>query len=298
MTRLACQDGLQSVTIAQIVAHARVGRRRFYELFDDREDCLLAVFDEAVATAEQRVRARVDESAPWADRLRDGLRALLEFFDEEPELARVCVVHVMAGRGAVLTRRRKVLFDLVRHVDSGRATRRSATELPPLTAEGVIGALFSLLHNRLLAPEQARLTSLLNQLMAIVVLPYQGAVAAQRELARAPEVSPRLAPKRLRRARDPLGGLQIRLTARTICVLGEISRSPGANNREIAELAGIRDQGQASKLLARLEGLGLLLNSGPGHVRGGANAWTLTVRGTAVARSLGVAGGGLQTPGG
>jgi len=298
MTGIACQDGLQSVTVAQIVDHARVARRRFYELFDDREDCLLAVFDEAVARAEQRVRARVDESAPWADRLRDGLRALLEFFDEEPELARVCVVHVMAGERAVLTRRCKVLFDLACHIDSGRALKRSATELPPLTAEGVVGGLFSLIYNRLLAPEQTRLTTLLNQLMAIVVLPYQGADAAQRELSRPPEVSPRLVPKQLTRASDPLEGLQIRLTPRTICVLSAIFRAPGASNREIADAAGISDQGQISKLLARLERLGLLLNSGPGHRRGGANAWTLTVRGTAVARSLGVAGGGPQTPGG
>jgi AcrR family transcriptional regulator len=298
MTRIACQDGLQSVTVAQILDHARVARRRFYDLFEDREACLLAVFDEAVATAEQRVRARVDESAPWADRVRDGLHALLEFFDEEPELARVCVVHVMAGERALLTRRRQVLFDLVHHVDCGRAIRRSATELPPLTAEGVVGGLFSLIYNRLLAPEQTRLTPLLNQMMAIVVLPYQGAAAAQRELSRPPAVSSRRAPKRLRKARDPLAGLEIRLTGRTICVLGAIARAPGANNRDVAYFAGISDQGQISKLLARLEGLGLLLNSGPGHARGGSNAWTLTVRGAAVARSLGVAGEGLQAPAG
>jgi AcrR family transcriptional regulator/DNA-binding MarR family transcriptional regulator len=296
MARITCQDGLRSVTIAQILHSAKVGRRKFYELFDDREDCLLAVFNEAVSTAEQRVAGCADDAASWAERLRGALHALLEFFDEEPELARVCVVHAMAGARPVLTRRREVLFDLAHLVDGGRAVRRSTTELPALTAEGVVGAVFSLIYDRLMAPEQTRLTDLLNPLMAIVVLPYLGAAGAERELSRPPQSSRRLTPKRPRKARDPLQGLQMRLTYRTMCVLAAVLHTPGANNREIAEAAGIKDQGQISKLLARLEGLGLLLNGGPGQVEGGANAWTLTARGAALSRSLGMAVGGPQTP--
>ena len=296
MARIVCDDGLQSVTIAQILDRAKVGRHTFYELFDGREGCLLAVFDDAVATAEERVRAGVDDSASWADRLRLGLHALLEFFDDEPELARVCVVHAMAGGRPVLTRRREALVELTQLVDAGRDVRRSATELPPLTAEGVVGAVCSLIHDRLLAPGQTRLTSLLNPLMAIVVLPYLGPKAAERELSRPPETSQRRALKGSKKADDPLAGLHMRLTYRTICVLNAILHSPAASNREIADAAGIRDQGQISKLLARLEGLGLLCNAGPGQAEGGANAWTLTDRGVALTRSLGMAGGGSPAP--
>jgi AcrR family transcriptional regulator/DNA-binding MarR family transcriptional regulator len=297
MARITCQTGLQSVTVARVIDDARVARRTFYDFFDDREDCLLAVFNDAIATADERVRSGVEESAPWANRLRGALQALLEFFDEEPELARVCFIHAMAGGRAVLNRRREVLFDLAHLVDGGRAVRRSTSELPPLTAEGVVGAVFSLIHARLLAPEQTRLTNLLNPLMAIVVLPYLGAGAAERELSRVPRDRQRLTPKRPRKSRDPLEGLQMRLTYRTICVLGAISQFPAASNREIADAAGIKDQGQISKLLARLEGLGLALNTGPGQAEGTANAWTLTVRGSTLARSLGIAGGRAQTPG-
>jgi AcrR family transcriptional regulator len=297
MTRITCQIGLESVTIARVIDDARVARRTFYELFDDREACLLAVFNEAIATAEERARSVVEDSAPWASRLRGALQALLEFFDEEPELARICVIHALAGGRAVLNRRREVLFDLAHLVDGGRAVRRSASELPPLTAEGVVGAVFSLIHARLLAPEQTRLANLLNPLMAIVVLPYQGAAAAERELSRRPRDRQRLTPKRPRKARDPLEGLQMRLTHRTICVLGAIWQLPAASNREIADAAGIKDQGQISKLLARLEGLGLALNAGPGQAEGTANAWTLTARGSALARSLGIAEGRPRTPG-
>lgn len=75
----------------------------------------------------------------------------------------------------------------------------------------------------------------------------------------------------------------MRLTYRTLLVLRTIASNPGANNRRVASLAGIVDQGQISKLLARLERLGLIANAHTGHGRGAANAWTLTQRGTEIA---------------
>jgi DNA-binding MarR family transcriptional regulator len=79
-----------------------------------------------------------------------------------------------------------------------------------------------------------------------------------------------------------LEGLDMRLTYRTVRVLVTIASDPGASNREIADRAGVQDQGQISKLLARLEHLGLVQNSGAGPVRGEPNAWWLTPRGREV----------------
>jgi predicted transcriptional regulator len=77
----------------------------------------------------------------------------------------------------------------------------------------------------------------------------------------------------------------MRLTYRTIRVLMAISKHPGASNRDIAENSGITDQGQISKLLARLARLELVHNTGEGQEKGGANAWQLTVRGSRVERA-------------
>jgi hypothetical protein len=68
-------------------------------------------------------------------------------------------------------------------------------------------------------------------------------------------------------------------------VLTVIGERPDASNREIAALAGIADQGQISKLLARLSKLGLIENFGEGQERGAANAWQLTARGAQVERA-------------
>jgi DNA-binding MarR family transcriptional regulator len=109
--------------------------------------------------------------------------------------------------------------------------------------------------------------------MSMIVLPYLGPAAAAGELARRP---PR--PRRAVRAQDPLKGLDMRLTYRTMRVLTAVADRPGLNNRRVAYEAGISDQGQISKLLARLESLGLLFNTGE-QGPGEANAWRLTDRG-------------------
>src|SRR4029077_4468513 len=86
MAKIACERGPESVTVREIVGRAGVSRRRFYELFENREDCFRAVFDEAITRAAERTEAAYEAEDAWEDRLRAGLLALLTFFDSEPEL--------------------------------------------------------------------------------------------------------------------------------------------------------------------------------------------------------------------
>jgi Mn-dependent DtxR family transcriptional regulator len=87
-----------------------------------------------------------------------------------------------------------------------------------------------------------------------------------------------------------LESVPMRLTYRTSRVLEGVAelaaRGSAPSNREIADYAGIHDAGQVSKLLRRLERLGLLANSGLGHAKGEPNAWRLTPKGEQVARSI------------
>jgi AcrR family transcriptional regulator len=126
------------------------------------------------------------------------------------------------------------------------------------------------------------MVELLGPLMGMIVLPYQGQAVAAREAARP-------APRRRRATPaqgDPLRELDMRLTYRTVRVLLAIGKHPGTNNRQVAEASGVQDQGQISKLLARLEHLGLISNEGLGAVRGEPNAWSLTARGEQVEHAV------------
>jgi DNA-binding MarR family transcriptional regulator len=119
--------------------------------------------------------------------------------------------------------------------------------------------------------------------MSVIVLPYLGQAAAQKEL-RKP--APPLLKSSFAANRDPLDGLEMRITYRTVRVLMTIAASPDASNRQVATGAGITDQGQVSKLLARLEHLGLIYNRGLGPVKGAPNAWQLTARGRHVEQAI------------
>lgn len=282
--------GYARLTVAQVIARARVSRKTFYDLFEDREDCFLAVFDQAVEQISALVGEAYAREPGWRDGMRAGVLATLQFMDDEPGLARICVVEALGAGPRVLKRRTEVLVELKEVVDEGRSSAgarvaRATEEAPEVTAEGVIGAVFAVLHSRLLAHSRESFTALLGPLMSMIVLPYLGARAASSELTRKPPPLPKRKKPPRRAVKDPLEGLDMRLTYRTVRVLTFIGEHAGANNRAIAEGAGIADQGQISKLLTRLERLQLVHNIGEGQIMGSSNEWYLTDRGGQVERA-------------
>jgi AcrR family transcriptional regulator/DNA-binding MarR family transcriptional regulator len=319
--RVVGEVGYAGMSVARVTDRAGVSRRTFYELFDDREDCFLALFEGALARAGEVAQAAGMEGGDgWRERVRKGLSALLGLLEAEPELGSLLVVDALGGGPRVLARRAQTLDTLKGVVEEGRAEAKSGHDPPPLTAEGVVGAVLSVIHARLLEqaadslangssrprpssslssrsrdPMTGSLIGLLNPLMGMIVLPYLGRAAAAKELAR-PTPKTSRAPgtsgthkamtTSTRLPADPLEGLDMRLTYRTLRVLSAIATSPGASNRQVADTAGVHDQGQISKLLNRLERLGLITNAGNGQPKGEPNAWTLTTRGGEVEQAL------------
>jgi AcrR family transcriptional regulator len=282
--------GYARLTVAQVIGRARVSRKTFYDLFDDREDCFLAAFDQAIGGLAELVSEAYSAENKWREAVRSGLLALLRFMDDEPGLARMVFVEALGAGPRVLERRAEIIDEVKQVIDQGRTgagarAARATVESPDVTAEGVVGAVFAVLHTRLLARGREPFSALLGPLMSMIVLPYLGPRAASYELTReAPKVIRRRRSPR-RTARDPLEGLDMRLTYRTVRVLTFIGEHPAASNREIAEGSGIADQGQISKLLTRLERLELVRNTGDGQIKGASNAWQLTERGAQVERA-------------
>lgn len=285
MAEVCAERGAANVTVAHVVDRSGVSRRTFYELFEDREDCLLAALEQALACVGSYVLPAYDAHERWVDRIRAALLAALEFLDEEPYMGRLLLVETLGGGARALGRRQQALAAVVAAVDEGRLAARSSTELSRLTAEGVVGGVLSVLHGRLLEAPGTPLRGLAGQLMSMIVLPYLGASAARRELGMSVPAAPE-------RGRGPapantLRALGMRLTYRTVRVLRSVAENPGSSNREVAANAEIHDQGQTSKLLTRLERLGLIENRGAGSTRGAPNAWSLTAKGQEVREAIG-----------
>jgi AcrR family transcriptional regulator len=315
MVEISAERGAANVTVAHIVERAGVSRRTFYELYSDREECFLGAFDAAIARASRYVLDGYRPEARWAERLRTALTGLLTFLTYERGAGQLLVVGSLGAGAPALERRGRVLAQIFTLVDQGRTETKAGAELPPLTAEGIVGGVLSVLHSRLLAPRDGGLAcslvprhgvppaasdscegdpdgdSLLHltgPLMSMIVLPYLGAAAARRELARPVPAS--LGLRKLTPA-DPLRDVQMRLTYRTVRVLMAVAalggRGSHPSNREVGLASDMQDQGQISKLLTRLSRLGLIENTGAGLARGAPNAWMLTPKGQEIERAIG-----------
>jgi AcrR family transcriptional regulator len=303
------EDGLEFASVGRVCKRAGMSRRTFYELFDDREACFLAAFEGAVRGLMGSIVVACEREDRWQRRIRAALTALLECFDSDPALARLCLVETLKASPAVLEYRRGILEALSGAIDEGRREAKgakAATGPVPLTAESTVGGVLSVLHARVLArlspltggsvsvigdPRQGvsdpgPLIELLNPLMSMIVHPYLGAGAAKREMDM-PLPEHDMSGTAGRPASnggsvDPFKDLPLRFTYRTARVLDAIAAEPGINNRQVGDAAGVHDQGQMSKLLRRLQHNGLITNQGEQLARGEPNAWTLTQRGYAI----------------
>ena len=306
--------GYAGGTVGKVTGRARVSRRTFYELFANLDECLAAVLEDAVARVERELDAAGVAELAWRERVRVGLAVILGFLDCEPALARVCVVQALRADGPVQEAREHMLARLVGVVDEGRPAGARREACSALTAEGLVGAALAIVHARIAHPEHRPLgeqrplgerpggpglTGLLGELMGMIVLPYLGPAAARRERERKPssaqtvtEAQPSAVAVSVLSlgVEDPLQGVSMRLTYRTARVLEGVRELSGEgerpSNRQIGTFAGVGDPGQISKLLRRLERLGLIENHGGGHALGEPNQWRLTVKGDLVVDGL------------
>ncbi len=236
------------------------------------EACQLEAFEQALALAAEPAGLAFCARDGWVDAVRAGLLALLEFCDEEPELARYLVVHSAQAGAAVLERRHEVIERIARLLDDERAPARAYP--PPLMAQAVANGVLGVLAERLSQSHSGALVELTAPLMSFTVLPFLGVKAARRELAAA-QGSTRSSDETadLDLVKDRAGGLN----SRASLVLSVIGGEPGLSSRELASRTGLKDEAYMSRLLARLERLGLTEDTRVGRFR--AKAWKLTTTG-------------------
>ncbi|MGH2911247.1 MAG: TetR/AcrR family transcriptional regulator [Solirubrobacteraceae bacterium] len=287
--QVACDEGAANLSVAKVVERAGVSRRTFYEGFSDIHDCLLAVLRYSLQEVRERVLPAYEAAgASWRGRIRAALGELLLLFDERADLANLLVVQWPLAGPTAAAQRAQLLSVLVEVVGDGARGEDGPARgsQGAIVAEGIVGGVLAILHRRISEQDdgRARLTELTSPLMSTIVLPYRGDAAARAELARP---APRARGRRVATIENPLRHLGLRLTQRTVSVIAALADAPGSSNRAVADAAGIHDQGQASKLLMRLQRAGVLVNDKAGvRLSGEPNTWRLTGLGEAIARSL------------
>jgi AcrR family transcriptional regulator len=161
-TELVYERGANGLTAALVAERAGMSRRTFHDIFEDREGCLHDAFQEAAEQATHTVLQAAKGHEKWIDTVRAGLTGLLSFLDYEPGMARLLIVEALAAGTKTLDARRRVLAQIITIIDQGRSQSktpsrgRAGRELSPLTAEGTVGAVFSVIHARMLDGQASR----------------------------------------------------------------------------------------------------------------------------------------------
>ncbi|WP_409185839.1 TetR/AcrR family transcriptional regulator [Amycolatopsis sp. VS8301801F10] len=81
---LLAEKRFPKITIGDLVGRAHTSRRGFYEHFDSKEACLLALLNEAAESGCAQISAAVDRTAPWQTQVRQLVTAWIGVVDARP----------------------------------------------------------------------------------------------------------------------------------------------------------------------------------------------------------------------
>jgi AcrR family transcriptional regulator len=181
MIEVVSERGYPETRVVDVIGVAGVSRKTFYELFTSKEDCFLATYDVLLATLLGDTGRGFESKpgAPWAERIAEGLGALLDDLAEHPDEARFAIVEVLAAGPKALARRDAALRQFTGFIDAGRA--ETSVELPGITALSIAGGVNEVLYSEILHGAASRLPSRLPDLMFCIVLPFVGPERAAEE---------------------------------------------------------------------------------------------------------------------
>jgi AcrR family transcriptional regulator len=166
------EKGYAATTVPGVVARAKVSRNAFYELFEDKTDCFLALCDELANQMLDEITV-VERGAGWLDALRTGIARYLRFWQDRPAFSRTYLVELpTAGARAVAQRDRQ--YARFREVFSGLAAwaRAEQPDLPPLrpmTTRAIVLAVTELVSEEVRARRTDRLAELEDEIMFLIV---------------------------------------------------------------------------------------------------------------------------------
>jgi AcrR family transcriptional regulator len=108
-TELLAERGYAGVTIGELAARASVSRGAFYELFADKEACLLAAYDDWAAELVAEMTRDVAGDTPWEGFIEAALGGYLGGLERDPVAARAFIVEMDAAGPAARARRREAV---------------------------------------------------------------------------------------------------------------------------------------------------------------------------------------------
>jgi len=143
LTLALTDQAYADVTIADIVARARVSRRTFYEQFDNKDACLLALCERLSEQILGLIAAGYDPTADWVEQLKRVTDTYLQALQMQPALVRTLYIELMQLGDVGLAVRRRIsqrfAMFLIMQVELARVREPGKRSLSPALATAIVG---------------------------------------------------------------------------------------------------------------------------------------------------------------
>jgi AcrR family transcriptional regulator len=161
--------GYAEMSVEAITTRAGVSRRTFYEHFRNKEDAFLAAYDAAVRAVVRQVRRAYLQETTARARLRAGLGAFLQFLANDLELARMCIVEVLAAGPRAMARRTEAMRMFAEIIEDNIHELVPSCRRAALTAETLVGGIHEVVFSRILAGRTGELPGLADDLLVAIL---------------------------------------------------------------------------------------------------------------------------------
>jgi AcrR family transcriptional regulator len=145
MAQAVASKGYPDTTIADIVKEASVSRRTFYEQFDAKADCLIALYEAASHNALKVLQGAVDPALDWQAQVEKAMNAYLGCLAQNPVLLRTLFVEILGLGAPGLAARRRVNEEIaqviLKIINSGEGSRKLKAPLSPAMAMAIVGGI-------------------------------------------------------------------------------------------------------------------------------------------------------------
>jgi len=142
---VVAETGYAGATVEAVLRRAQMSATTFYANFAGKDDAMLAAIDSACSQIVAAVMPAYRRAPDWPRGIRAAFGALFNFLASRPALANLAMVEVYAA-GLEAMQRRLEALPLQELIAAGYEL---APETPQITAEGMVGGIYTLTYRRL-----------------------------------------------------------------------------------------------------------------------------------------------------